>query len=797
MEGHPSIEEWASQSDGVEINSDDEILFPRATNGQGTQSFFRRANEPAIPEQFIVFGSNLVTCDAGLDIRKIVPGFNLCSVKVQNLPACTTVAQVSNMIAQRGIAGSDFYVTQVYNVGSTSEAIVLIDRQHRRSISLELEGLGYHQQPWPEFVTFNVSDFVPPNSMGFNGQPPCLFVIWEAANKPLIATYRSPDEAMRWAGKLNGMVWKNRRLRVSVIESHPRASTLHSVKITNPPDYAEMDFEFCHFIGTLSIQPSRGPTCGYLESLQIVCDRLSQQTGILMNTLEILPVDSNGLATIQVNFDNWEHARRAYVSVHNSRPGHGNQRPRLRAWRPRSSEYHYSINISKRQYLAQKRLWDAIRDGREEVYGGDAAVIVEEGEDVVLVSVIGDEHKATGALKVRMERLIAGEELGMAYWHPNFLLPQEAEPFFNRVYDNTGVLVITDFETHSLRIYGEAGLFGYVRRLIEDEVQRLRNIATTTILQRGALAFFINEGVGRLKELIGEENVMMDLASRPCTISVKGGQEASHHLQRLIEESSSAGGAFPMDDDEENLCPVCYTNPSNAENLECGHSYCAGCLKHFLSSAADSKRFPIVCLGNEATCGSPFSIPFLRRFLPYQAFRQLIEAAFTSYIEQHPLEYRCCPTVDCKQVYLRQQQATTVQCPSCFLSVCRACAEESHGDLTCEESRFQRDPVVQDLLNERLGFKKCPQCNSWIEKAGGCNHLRCSCGAHICWRCMGVFTAASIYPHMSTAHGGINGLPPGLDVYGAGGFIAQQANQLMQIEMERVFVVRDWTNHWG
>jgi hypothetical protein len=236
----------------------------------------RWAEESAVLEQYVVFGSNLVTYAAGLDIRKIVPGINLCSVKVKNLPAGTTAADVSDIILQ-GVPPSDFFVGQVYNFGTTCEAVVLIARQQGQAIAFDLEGTRFRQQA----LSFDVTDFNPPNSMVFDGQPPSLSVSWEVVNKPLIATYRSPGEALKRAGELNGVVWKGHRLRVSVIESHPRASTLHSVKITNPPEYAEVDFEFCCFVGTLLVQPSRGASCGYLESLQIVFDHLRQQTGRL------------------------------------------------------------------------------------------------------------------------------------------------------------------------------------------------------------------------------------------------------------------------------------------------------------------------------------------------------------------------------------------------------------------------------------------------------------------------------------------------------------------------------------
>lgn len=32
--------------------------------------------------------------------------------------------------------------------------------------------------------------------------------------------------------------------------------------------------------------------------------------------------------------------------------------------------------------------------------------------------------------------------------------------------------------------------------------------------------------------------------------------------------------------------------------------------------------------------------------------------------------------------------------------------------------------------------------------------MSCRCGAHICWKCMRVFSANAIYPHMGAEHGG-------------------------------------------
>ena len=51
--------------------------------------------------------------------------------------------------------------------------------------------------------------------------------------------------------------------------------------------------------------------------------------------------------------------------------------------------------------------------------------------------------------------------------------------------------------------------------------------------------------------------------------------------------------------------------------------------------------------------------------------------------------------------------------------------------------------------------KDCPKCGNSIEKSGGCNHMLCKCGAHICWICLKVFPDDSdTYNHLGADHGG-------------------------------------------
>jgi hypothetical protein len=698
------------------------------------------------------------------------------------------VEEIADIFLQQGISSADFFITGTKVVGNVCESVILANAEYGQALAIGLEGVEFRDN----LLNFEINDNVIPDAMGATGQSrsPFLTVSWRIPTTAIVVTYTSTDEAQTRVRQLNDQNWKGHRIKAAINDFNPRGPRLvavNSVKITNLPPHAMSDPDFYGFIGTYMVRLLKTAPYDHDHSHLTVRTHLSQQRGVQLQTYEVLSTNDKDEARVKVHFNDWEDVKLAHESIHDKKLGLGMLTPKLRAWHPRPLQY--SIKIPNRQYLAQKKLWDGLSENKA---GKEAFVQTREGDRgaLVFIRVLGDNKKATGALKVRVESLVSGESLGVEYWHPTFLSFRLSKIFFDRAFEETGAFLRTDFKTRTLKVYGEAEKVDNARRLIKEEVGRLQGLETTRTIDRGSIAFFVREGVGRLKELIGEENVTLHLAGRPCRITIKGGQEAIHHLQRLIEESRSTGiiGASQTATGEDDLCPVCYTSASNPEQLGCGHTYCAGCLQHFLSSASESKTFPLVCMGNDATCNIPISIPFIRRFMPEQAFKHLIEVAFTCYLEHHPQVFKYCPTADCKQVYRRQTNKKAVQCPSCFLSICPACDEEAHEGLTCEESRFQRDPAAQERLHEQLGFRKCPQCRGWIEKNGGCNHMTCQCGAHICWRCMGVFRQEDIYIHMNTTHGGIyeDELPAGVNAaVPPRNFVAEQADALAQLERRR------------
>ncbi|KJA22746.1 hypothetical protein HYPSUDRAFT_201842 [Hypholoma sublateritium FD-334 SS-4] len=736
-----------------------------------------REKEAAVIEQYVVSDSSLITCGGGMDIRHVVTGFELCRITIKNLPYDARHDEVVDIFTHQGIDASEFFIQEVKPIGNKVEAIVLANAEQGEAIALGLEGIEFRN----EMLTFQVSANASWTGMGDSGRStPFLTVSWWVPSETIIVTYDSMEKAREQVAKLNSKVWNNRRIRVTMNERPNGAAARYFVNQSK-------------FLGASPEARVLNSTEYELAGMfKLVHDHIATFAGAQMDTYDVMSNGNriDGEARVKVQFADWEDAKRAYDTMDKKRLSSLKAYPVLRCWLPKPLQY--SIRIPRQQYEAQKKQWDELSEKRPD---RDAHVHTKVGDrGDVFIRVLGQDKKAAGSLKVRVEGMVAGEKLdSTTHWHPSFDTPR-AKALFDRVLATNKVYVRSDFKTRSLRVYGEGEKIELAKEMIKAEVRRLANMESTRVLDQGCVRGFMREGLGKLKELLGDENVTVNMSMNPYRVTIKGGAEATHHLQRLMDESRTKDALddiFPGDSDKE-TCPICYDDVSNPEELGCGHTYCSGCLRHYLTSAVDTKMFPLLCMGNEAQCKVPIAIPAIRRFLHPHAFQNLIEATFVSYLEQHPQELKYCTTPDCKQIYRRNLNKTLLQCPSCYSTICPSCDGEAHEGMTCEERRIQQDPAEQERLNDELarehGFKKCPSCSVLIEKTEGCNHMTCRCGAHICWICLSIHTPATIYYHLNNAHGGIyNELPAGVnrEDQDENAFLAVQIQEIQRMERAR------------
>jgi hypothetical protein len=203
-------------------------------------------------------------------------------------------------------------------------------------------------------------------------------------------------------------------------------------------------------------------------------------------------------------------------------------------------------------------------------------------------------------------------------------------------------------------------------------------------------------------------------------------------------------------------CPVCLDPPLTPVTLSCGHRWCKACLVAYLTAAADTRSFPISCLGNQGRCTEFIPMRVVRKVLPPGDFDALASAAFHTYVQSRPGEYHYCPTPDCPQAYPTGPRNDPLSCPSCLARICSTCHVEYHEGVTCADREDGGDRLFQEWMRIH-DVKKCPGCHAPIERAAGCNHMTCTrCHTHTCWVCLETFPQGQgIYDHMREFHGGI------------------------------------------
>ncbi|KAH6874328.1 hypothetical protein BKA70DRAFT_1412909 [Coprinopsis sp. MPI-PUGE-AT-0042] len=715
----------------------------------------KRQREAAATLQVVVGGSN----PAGFETRSIIPGFDLCAVVVRKFPSDATKENVTHVFRRElGLQDNQFYVADVVLDDGTKKATILTQIENTKDIEgRALEGITFRDR-YLEFELGANAMWGKMNASGGGEDPDTLTIQWSGPSKTMILTYSTMEEARRKTRDMDGTVLHGRRVRAALNTrptgpAAPRSFVPESVKVTNV-DMTVQAWELSAVGGTYRIQEVKSAVTYDLQDCIRILEARLQLYGAVFASFKTTPLEGNRMQA-KARFASNEAAQRAFAAIEEGSFG---QTPPFRAFLPKGHQF--TISIGRQQYDSQRTLWDDLAEGSNS-NGAFVRVNERKNNRRMYIEVLGSNQREVGALKVRVENLVVGESLASEYWHSSFL-GAAGNALLKKIKDTTAASITIDRRVQALRLFGTGPSKLATKEVIQEEVERLNFLEWSIPLQRQSVAFFVRLGLKSLQDAIGEENVSLNLSSQPATIKIKGGDDARHHLRKLMDEATEliqSGLTIPQRTAGGGTCPICYDEVSSPDTLSCGHSYCEGCLRHYLISAADSKTFPLVCMGEEATCGRPVAIPIIQRYLTASRMNRLVDAAFLAYLEQNPRTFKYCPTPDCSQIYRCDNTKDFHQCPSCFFKICGRCNEEAHNGIGCEDARIQRNPAEQERLNEewaqRNNARRCPECRIMIIKGEGCNHVECRCGAHICWRCLGVFSRVNIYGHMQTAHGGI------------------------------------------
>ena len=193
----------------------------------------RRKREALVTEQDIVLGSSLITYGAGIDVRSVITGFDLCRVTIKKLPRNATQEEVVHLFTQQGIERSGFFIGQFKDNGKHRETTVLIKAEEGQPIAIGLEGIEFRDH----FLTFEVSGDTGENTATMESSADCLTVYWRVPSETFIVTYSSIDEARRKVSELDGEVCKGEHIKARMNQLPPNAfgNNETSIKLTGFP----------------------------------------------------------------------------------------------------------------------------------------------------------------------------------------------------------------------------------------------------------------------------------------------------------------------------------------------------------------------------------------------------------------------------------------------------------------------------------------------------------------------------------------------------------------------------------
>ncbi|KAF8345642.1 hypothetical protein F5887DRAFT_1282564 [Amanita rubescens] len=692
-------------------------------------------------QQIVFEESTLVTCGAGMQVRHLVSGFDCCYITIKNLPQNANRAEVEALFIQRGVSSSRFYVVNMRTLNYKVEAKVFVDANIGDSrLAAVLNGRAFRGE---EILDIALDDDWGPSKMASSRSVTVLRVSWKLPSATYLVHCSRTSHTPKIIDVLHGAIRHGQRIQAVAGRPYFRGYD-RSVMVSGLPVGSSLDVEENNCCLIMDVT---SPTFN-AEEVELDLKRAMKEM-IGYQTYEVGSTYPNMEAHVQ--FDSWANAKRAYDRLTqplNSRyPDFDLQLP--------PGRFEYTIKIPLSRYRAQEARWNSLCQ-RPDRAAKAAFLNIEENTNhaVTLVRVHGEDKKEVGQLKVRVENLAAGETLDASLWHRSFM-SASGRRMLNEIGNRSKAYIRCDWKTKSLKLYANRRTKGNALKLLKEKVELLNNSEFSVNLDRDAASFFLRRGVTALKQELGDDAVTLRLTS-PARLVVRGGEAAHRIVDQLLEESRM--GFQPHTTNEENICPVCFDEPSSPVLLCCKHVYCTECIRHFLFSASERKQFPLVCAGNDDKCKVPIAIPVIQRFLSQQQLDELFEAAATSYIEKHPGRFQYCKTADCKQVY--QRGKTARPCPSCLISICTMCYKEEHDDMTCAERELLDNRAEQERRTEQWastsGAKHCPRCRVFVQKTEGCNHMECRCGVHFCWICLQVFDRQLIYEHMRSEHGGID-----------------------------------------
>lgn len=187
-------------------------------------------------------------------------------------------------------------------------------------------------------------------------------------------------------------------------------------------------------------------------------------------------------------------------------------------------------------------------------------------------------------------------------------------------------------------------------------------------------------------------------------------------------------------------CHICYeTFPSHeTSSLACNHHFCNGCYREYLKVQISEGPQCILTCCPEYKCRFRVLRSLFEKLVSAEELAKLDEYYLRNYTDTSKY-MRHCPAPRCDKVAIGSG-IITINC-SCGTSYCFKCGEDAHEPCSCSHMQEWKGKCANESETANwilANTRKCPACNTRIEKNQGCNHMTCRiCKHEFCWICMG------------------------------------------------------------
>ena len=249
----------------------------------------------------------------------------------------------------------------------------------------------------------------------------------------------------------------------------------------------------------------------------------------------------------------------------------------------------------------------------------------------------------------------------------------------------------------------------------------------------------IKEDKSKLKEILNENkkntnnffNININTENNLLTDIIENKNDFNFIGKKISAFKNIKNCKICLDDFDEN-------DIMNYE-LECGCIIHYTCFDEYIKNSVENNNIPILC----PYCKIEIHPNLIYDSLHTNGHQDLIQKyekfSMDNYLLNHKDNYSCCPTAGCEYIFFFLEGENRFLCPLCQKEYCLSCKDIWHKGMTCNEYLDSKDVKKCDekflKFVQGANYKICPKCGVWVEKTKGCNHMKCRCGNHFCYKC--------------------------------------------------------------